>query len=142
MKKSVLLATVVVSLGVLISVFFYLYVVKGPLISKASHPTFGEYLADKKGMTLYVYSNDRLGQEPSCYDECLTHWIPFLSKGKDPQESSEKKKKKLRTTARKDGSLQYAYLGKPLYYFKPDENPGDIKGRGLNNLWSIVLISE
>ncbi|MBI4120255.1 MAG: hypothetical protein HY454_02200 [Parcubacteria group bacterium] len=140
--KKFLLLFVLSAAGVAVGMFVYLSAVKGSLVGKASHPVYGDYLADQNGVTLYVYRNDRLGKEPSCDDQCLALWTPFLSKGKDPQKSSDPLTKNLRLITRKDGSIQYTYLGKPLYYFKTDKNPGDLTGRGLNNLWSIVLVGE
>ena len=39
---------------------------------------------------------------------------------------------------RDDGKKQWAYKGKPLYYFTPDTNPGDTKGQGVGNVWFVV----
>ena len=41
--------------------------------------------------------------------------------------------------ARDDGSKQWAYKGKPLYYFKNDAKAGDTVGDGKgNNVWHIA----
>ena len=37
-----------------------------------------------------------------------------------------------------DGSKQWAYKGKPLYYFVMDKNPGDKLGEGRGMVWHIA----
>jgi predicted lipoprotein with Yx(FWY)xxD motif len=40
---------------------------------------------------------------------------------------------------RDDGTMQWAYKGKPLYTFAKDTKPGDITGDGfLNDAWHIA----
>ena len=39
---------------------------------------------------------------------------------------------------RDDGSMQWAYDGKPLYTFKMDEKPGDMKGDGMKDVWHVM----
>jgi predicted lipoprotein with Yx(FWY)xxD motif len=41
--------------------------------------------------------------------------------------------------ARKDGTMQWAYDGKPLYLWKKDAKPGDMTGDGVNDVWHIAL---
>ena len=36
---------------------------------------------------------------------------------------------------RDDGKKQYAYKGKPLYFWVKDAKPGDKTGDGFNNVW-------
>jgi cytochrome b involved in lipid metabolism len=40
--------------------------------------------------------------------------------------------------AREDGGFQISLDGKPLYYYKEDANPGDIKGEGIGKKWSLA----
>jgi len=44
----------------------------------------------------------------------------------------------LTTFEREDGSTQVAADGWPLYYFAPDEAPGDAKGQGVNDVWWVL----
>ncbi len=141
MKKSQLVIVLLIIVAAVLT-FLYSGLISRPLVSTRTDETFGNYLVGKGGMTLYVYVGDRLGAAPSCYDECLEHWTPFLSDGANLEESEDPLVGNLRLTTRRDGSVQYTYLGKPLYYFETDEKPGDMTGRGLNGLWSIVLIRE
>ena len=39
---------------------------------------------------------------------------------------------------RDDGSKQWAYKGKPLYYWKDDKKGGDVEGDNRNNIWHVV----
>jgi len=39
---------------------------------------------------------------------------------------------------REDGYLQVTYNGWPLYYFAPDETPGDTLGQGVGDVWFVV----
>jgi predicted lipoprotein with Yx(FWY)xxD motif len=34
--------------------------------------------------------------------------------------------------------LQWAYKGKPLYFWVKDQKPGDKTGDGFNNVWRVV----
>jgi len=36
---------------------------------------------------------------------------------------------------RDDGSRQWAYKGKPLYFWAKDAKPGDRTGDGINQVW-------
>jgi predicted lipoprotein with Yx(FWY)xxD motif len=36
---------------------------------------------------------------------------------------------------REDGSKQWAYKGKPLYYWVKDTKPGDVSGDGVKGVW-------
>ena len=40
--------------------------------------------------------------------------------------------------SREDGSKQWAYKGKPLYYFAMDTSSGDKKGDGRGMVWHIA----
>jgi predicted lipoprotein with Yx(FWY)xxD motif len=39
---------------------------------------------------------------------------------------------------RDDGTMQYAYDGKPLYTFMKDEKPGEMKGDGMKDVWHVM----
>lgn len=85
-------------------------------------------LTDTKGMTLYVFDKDT-GGKSACYDTCAKNWPPYLVKeGAETGEGWTQEK-------RKDGSIQWAYDGKPLYFFHLDKKAGDTKGDGMNGAW-------
>lgn len=88
-------------------------------------------LTDPKGMTLYTFDKDTKDTS-NCYDACAQKWPPYLVK--DGKESGEG----WTQTKRKDGSEQWVYDGKPLYYFADDKKPGDATGDGLNGVWHVA----
>ncbi|MBL8441360.1 MAG: hypothetical protein JNK96_09070, partial [Betaproteobacteria bacterium] len=40
--------------------------------------------------------------------------------------------------AREDGKKQWAFKGKPLYFWSKDQKPGDTTGEGFNNVWHVA----
>jgi predicted lipoprotein with Yx(FWY)xxD motif len=85
-------------------------------------------ITDVKGMTLYVYDPDTTGKSV-CNGPCATSWPPLLAAtGATPVG-------KYTIVTRDDGSLQWAYDGKPLYGWKNDKQPGDATGDGVGGKW-------
>lgn len=39
---------------------------------------------------------------------------------------------------RADGARQVAYKGKPLYFYKGDQKPGDRTGDNFKDVWHVV----
>ena len=90
-----------------------------------------EMLAAKNGMTLYVFDNDK-GGVSACYDACAVAWPPYLGQGSDAM------MKDWTLVKRTDGAMQWAYDGKPLYFFKDDAAKGDAKGDGMKGVWHVI----
>jgi len=90
-----------------------------------------DYVADAKGMTVYIFDNDAW-EKSSCYDGCAADWPPFHAK-KDAVAYGH-----FTVMKRADNSYQWAWQGKPLYYWKGDKNPGDTYGDGMGGLWHVV----
>ncbi len=88
-------------------------------------------MTDANGMTLYTFDKDE-GGVSACYDECAKNWPPYLGTAAD------KMPKEWTLTARKDGAMQWAYDGKPVYLFAGDKAKGDAKGDGLKGVWHII----
>ena len=84
-----------------------------------------------KGMTLYVFDKDAKDKS-NCYDACAKLWPPYFAKGKAKGEGWTEIK-------RKDGTKQWAYDGKPLYYYADDKKAGDAKGEGFKGVWHTVM---
>ena len=85
------------------------------------------------GMTLYTFDKDVEGSGKSvCNGPCATNWPPFMA-GADSKSGGD-----WTVVTRDDGSKQWAYSGKPLYYWSKDEKPGDTKGDNFNNAWRAV----
>jgi predicted lipoprotein with Yx(FWY)xxD motif len=91
---------------------------------------------------LYLFARDRRGRS-SCSGACARAWPPFLTKGA-PRGLSGVNAKLLGTTRRSNGTLQVTYAKHPLYYFKEDTKPGQIKCQNVSNfggLWLVVAPS-
>lgn len=88
--------------------------------------------ADAAGMTLYTADSDRNGDSSSCYDNCAHNWPPYFASG-DDRDSGDWK-----LITREDGTLQWAYRGKPVYHFVLDRAAGETKGDGVGNVWHVA----
>ncbi len=84
--------------------------------------TTKQAFADAKGMTLYTTDKDTEANKSACYDDCAKAWPPFLA-AKDTKPFGE-----WSLVARTDGTMQWAFLGKPLYTFAKDAAIGDANG--------------
>jgi predicted lipoprotein with Yx(FWY)xxD motif/uncharacterized cupredoxin-like copper-binding protein len=107
-----------------------------PTVFVRQDPTLGSILSDPSGRTLYLFTNDTTEGESTCYDKCATNWPPFTAT--EPLTMPEFVEGTLTTVQRTDGTTQVAYNGIPLYYFIKDENPGDVNGQGVGDVWYVV----
>ena len=89
-------------------------------------------LMDAKGMTLYTWDNDKEANKSSCNGMCLMNW-PALKADAAAKDMGDWK-----VITRDDGSKQWAYKGKPLYYFVMDAAAGDQKGEGRGMVWHMA----
>lgn len=89
-------------------------------------------LTAKNGMTLYVFDKDK-GKVSSCYGDCAAKWPPYLGKKGDALTEGWTLGK------RKDGTMQWAYDGKPVYFYMADKMKGDKAGDGMGGTWHIVV---
>ncbi|TRX52845.1 di-heme oxidoredictase family protein [Thalassomonas sp. M1454] len=87
--------------------------------------------ASKPGYTLYVYASDSSNNGSACNDGCAVNWPPVLV-----SDNTATGVDNLTTVVRKDGTLQAAYNGKPLYYFSLDNAVGEQQGSRVNG-WDI-----
>lgn len=111
----------------------------GASVQVRSHSDLDDILVGPKNMTLYMFEKDSKGETAStCYDDCAKAWPPLIA------ESPTKSKQvtaTLSTFKRKNGDVQVAANGWPLYYFKPDMEPGDANGQGVDGfggLWWVL----
>jgi predicted lipoprotein with Yx(FWY)xxD motif len=88
-------------------------------------------LTNPKGMTLYVYDKDAVGKS-NCTGPCAANWPPLAAS------ASDKPNGKWTIVTRDDGSLQWAYDGKPVYGWKNDKAPGDTTGDGAGGNWHVA----
>lgn len=84
-------------------------------------------------MTLYTFDRDPAGAGKSvCNGPCATNWPPLMATAGASATGDYS------IVTRDDGSKQWAFKGKPLYYWVKDSKPGDKTGDGFNNVWRIA----
>jgi len=98
-----------------------------------TNPAKGSYLTDFQGMTVYVFDNDTAGVS-NCNGGCAKIWPPYTS-GATAQKMFPTH---ISVITRSDGSQQFAWDQKPLYYYASDTKVGDVNGDGVGNVWHIV----
>jgi predicted lipoprotein with Yx(FWY)xxD motif len=87
-------------------------------------------LTGANGMTLYTFDKDAAGSGKSlCKGPCATNWPPLFAMDSDMASGDYS------IVMRDDGKKQWAFKGKPLYYWNKDQKPGDRTGDGFNNVW-------
>ncbi len=91
----------------------------------------GEILTDAKGMTLYIFDKDAMDTS-NCYDDCAVKWPPLMA------DASAKADGEFTLIKRKDGSMQWAHEGMPLYLWQDDKKPGDVTGDGVGGVWHVA----
>ena len=93
----------------------------------------GGLLAGSNGMTLYVFDKDAAGSGKSlCNGPCATNWPPLYAMDGDAASGDYS------IVMRDDGKKQWAFKGKPLYFWAKDAKPGDATGDGFNNVWNVA----
>ncbi|WP_372525395.1 hypothetical protein [Piscinibacter sp.] len=87
-------------------------------------------LVGPNGMTLYTFDRDAASPGRSaCNGPCVANWPPLMADG-TAQSTGD-----WSVIARDDGQKQWAYKGKPLYFWAKDGKPGDKNGDGFNKVW-------
>ena len=80
---------------------------------------------------LYTFDNDT-GGKSACTGKCAENWPPLKATAADKDEG------KWTIITRDDGTKQWAFDGKPLYYFVQDKKPGDMTGDKKMDKWHIL----
>ena len=95
---------------------------------------YGNILTDASGMTLYTFDGDGR-YRPTCSEGCAEDWRPFAA----PEQCGSTGYWTLVTRA--DGVIQWTYGGRPLYTYRGDLLPGDIRGeRHDNGRWRAARV--
>ncbi|WP_223521235.1 hypothetical protein [Pseudomonas sp. GL-B-19] len=104
-----------------------------PTMAFAAEPAMMKdgMMVDHKGMTVYTYDKDA-GGKSMCNGECAEYWPPMMAP------AGAKAEGKWTVIKRDDGKMQWAYDGKPLYYFQKDKAPGEMKGDKMKDVWHAV----
>lgn len=92
----------------------------------------GGILTDAAGRTLYTFDKDQPNKS-SCQGPCAQNWPAYTAEpaaGAKPAPEASR--------FEREGAQQWAWTGKPLYYFAGDTKPGDRNGDGRNGVWHIV----
>lgn len=87
-------------------------------------------LTGNNGMTLYTFDKDAAGSGKSvCNGPCASNWPPLAADANAAAAGDYS------IITRDDGTKQWAYKGKPLYFWVKDTKPGDKTGDGFNGVW-------
>jgi len=78
------------------------------------------------------FGHDTTPGKSSCNGQCANNWPPLMASA-DAKDGGA-----WTVVTRDDGGKQWAYKGKPLYFWKDDKKAGDILGDGRNNVWHIA----
>ena len=108
----------------------------GASVNLTQNDQLGSFLADDKGMTLYLFTKDS-PNTTVCYEKCAIAWPPLLTTG-DPVAGEGVDASLLGTIERTDGTIQVTYNGWPLYYYEKDKAPGDVVGQDVGGVWFVV----
>ena len=87
---------------------------------------------DDDGHSLYVYDLDPAGRSV-CVGPCARQWPPVAA----PQDAHQIGD--WTPILRPDGTLQWAYKGKPVYAFSGDTAAGQTHGAGLGGVWRLLV---
>ncbi len=103
----------------------------GALLADAPAAIKDGMLVDDSGMTLYTYDKDSHGKSV-CVDKCAKNWPP-LQADMEAEAGGD-----WTAIERSDGTMQWAYKGRPLYTFMQDNAPGDMNGEGKGGVWHMA----
>lgn len=90
-------------------------------------------IANPAGFVLYVFDKDESGKS-NCNGDCRVMWPPFAV------EAGARETRDFTSLERADGTLQWAYKGRPLYTFAGDAKAGDALGDGRGGVWHVARI--
>ncbi|WP_057092583.1 hypothetical protein KV708_16340 [Comamonas thiooxydans] len=122
------------SLTTLTSVFLAACAVTTAAQAQTPASAMNGVLVGPNQMTLYIFDKDATGSGKSvCNGGCATNWPPLtVAPGATATGDWS-------LVVRDNGDQQWAYKGRPLYYWAKDAKPGDRTGDGLlNNSWHIA----
>ncbi|SFC72814.1 Predicted lipoprotein with conserved Yx(FWY)xxD motif [Halobiforma haloterrestris] len=110
----------------------------GPTVGVRDHPDYGEILVGPEGMTVYMFDQDTQNAgESACSGDCADAWPPLTVDDGEPV-AGDGVTADLEAFERDTGERQVTANGWPLYYFARDEEPGDVQGQGVNDVWWVL----
>lgn len=108
-----------------------------PVLSVMRDANLGDYLVASNGMTLYMFTKDKVGTT-TCYGACATNWPPYLHTVAEPLLPDVGVTGAITAITRVGGGDQISYKGIPLYFWKNDTKAGDTTGQNVGGVWFIV----
>ena len=93
--------------------------------------TAGGVLVTSSGMTLSTFDQDTAGKS-TCNGPCATLWPPAMAAADAKPEGD------MSIVTRDDGAKQWAYMGKPVYLYSVDKQPGDKTGDNFKDIWHVI----
>jgi predicted lipoprotein with Yx(FWY)xxD motif len=90
-------------------------------------------LTGPTGLTLYTFDPDADGKS-TCNGPCAVKWPPLVPA------ADAKPVGAFTIIIRDDGTKQWAYKGKPLYYFQNDKDVMDETGDGVAGKWHVAML--
>ena len=90
-------------------------------------------LTDYSGIPLYTFDRDTAGKS-ACDGFCAKVWLPFTASSSSAESASAGSSRSgdYSSIQRADGTKQWAYKGRPLYYMFSQ------KGHGVDDGWHIA----
>jgi predicted lipoprotein with Yx(FWY)xxD motif len=120
-----------------VSVFFFASFATAATLTVMTKDGVGSYLADDKGMALYLFKKDAAGKSMcGTANGCIEKWPAFFTEAAEQKSGVDPAA--VGVITRDDGTKQTTYKGQPLYYFFKDKSSGDILGQGVNSVWYVV----
>jgi predicted lipoprotein with Yx(FWY)xxD motif len=88
-------------------------------------------MTDAAGKTLYIFTKDSANKS-NCAGGCLAAWPAFVPK------AEAKPNGDLGIITRDDGTRQWTYKDRPLYYYVGDAKAGDKTGDKQGGVWFVL----
>jgi predicted lipoprotein with Yx(FWY)xxD motif len=106
---------------------------------KTAKTSVGTVLVTSQGFTIYLFAIDKPNKSNCTSSECVQFWPPL--KGHPSAASGANLSGKFGTITRAGGGTQATYDGHPLYLYKGDTSPGQVRGNAINTsggLWYAI----
>lgn len=87
-------------------------------------------LTNRDGRTLYTFDKD--SSKSNCVGSCLATWPAFTVANASLAGGD------FSIVVRDDGTQQWAFQGKPLYFFAGDAKPGELNGDNQGGVWHAL----
>ncbi len=89
------------------------------------------YIMYHNHMSLYTFDKDEIGKS-NCYGGCARKWPPAILAADTPLGENYS------LIRRKDGKMQAAFKGQPLYLWSGDKRVGQTSGDGIGDVWHLA----